>query len=95
MKSFNSYWIKFKCLFGSHEWSYHTEDVTIKIESSNSMHKSSYVSKVNTRFCNQCYKKQIRERNDMNIYYVEDLIYNLTDEQRRIKNLNELIDGKN
>ena len=31
----------------------------------------------------------------MNIYYVEDLIYNLTDEQRRIKNLNELIDGKN
>lgn len=48
---------------------------------------------INTRFCTSCYKKQIRNRYDMNIVY-KNINNPLTKEQTRIKNLNTILNAK-
>lgn len=90
MKLFSSYYSKkISCLLGLHSWIYQVENVEVR-----SKHTDiPWSADVSTRFCTSCYKKQIRNRRDMNIVYV-DFKSPLTKDQTRVKNLNTILHGK-
>lgn len=91
---------KFFCFFGSHTWQYQVERLYTKPDdlsidsytlTNNRLNDSTVF--LTTRFCRCCYKKQLRHRNDMLVYYLDQKLP-LTKEQTRIKNLNIILNEK-
>ena len=93
MKSLSQFYRKIKCFLGLHEWIYQVEPIKYKIESINRNLSSEIDSLISTRFCTTCYKKSIRDRQDMHIYWRKTDL-KLTKDQTRLKNLDILTDGK-
>jgi hypothetical protein len=90
MISLKSYWNKIRCFCGYHSWIYQVEKVNLE-----ALYSKSQITEVDIsiRFCTCCYKKQFRQRFDMNIIY-KDLPIPLTKHQTRIKNLNTILNAK-
>jgi hypothetical protein len=76
-------WVKIKCFFGFHDWEY-SDPVSY---SDNIIH----VDRIRfpTRFCQCCFKKQIRSRYDMQIFWTNS--DKLTPHEIRQKKLKKLL----
>lgn len=94
MTSLKNYWKKIRCFCGYHLWIHQSESVSFDLTGPNQNGRT-YTKKmdINTRFCTNCYKKQIRNRFDMNIVY-KDINTPLTKDQTRIKNLNTILNAE-
>jgi hypothetical protein len=81
---------KIKCFFGYHQWHYEQTKVLDKATLSTCGNKI-YLDSSNypTRFCTLCFKKQLRQRMDMRIYWIDT---SLTKQELRQKNLSRLFD---
>ena len=81
---------KINCFFGYHQWHYEQTKVLDKATLSTCGNKiyldsSSYP----TRFCTRCFKKQLRQRMDMRIYWID---HDLSVDESRHKKLSKLLD---
>jgi len=83
IKNWKKYLIGIKCKFGKHEWLYSGTDVL-----SQSFYFTNQLGFF--RFCPHCAKKQERHIFDLGRSMYWDNIVELTPEERRIYNLNQL-----
>ena len=88
---------KIKCFFGFHDWEYnHRTNETPKLRFQpnkrqyyQDLFDNYYLIKYPNRFCNRCFKKQIRVRYDMNLLWQDS--DNLTLDEIRQKKLKNLL----
>jgi RNase H-fold protein (predicted Holliday junction resolvase) len=81
---------KIKCFFGYHDWQYNQTKLVDKSTLSASGNRI-YLDSSNypTRFCTRCFKKQLRQRMDMRIYWIDS---DLSVNESRHKKLSKLLD---